>query len=199
MKLVLSPHPDDAEYSVSGTIWKNTDAWHVVTLSSGGDNDATTSHERLDESHKFWANFSHVKHTGLNTKTIDEQRDYELVALIDGLLDETVDEIYVPPLDDNHFEHRKVSEAARAATRGLPITLIEYYTPSTRSTWAPNMFSDITEFLYEKDHLLHDCFQTQEGRFYFSEKNIEIFHEDYFCRLRGLDTVEKFRIEYMFT
>lgn len=199
MRLVLSPHPDDAEYSVAGTIWKNQEEWHVVTLSSGGDNDATTSHDRLDESHKFWANFKNVKHTGLNTKTIDEQRDYELVALIDGLLDATVDQIYVPPLDDNHFEHRKVSEAARAATRGLPVTLIEYYTPSTRSTWVPNMFSDIEEFLYEKDCLLHDCFQTQEGRFYFSEKNIEIFHEDYFCRLRGLDTVEKFRVEYMFT
>lgn len=202
MKLVLSPHPDDAEYSISGTVWrKYNEAWRIVTLSSGGDNDATTSHERLDESHKFWANFPNVKHTGLNSKTIDEQKDYELVALIDGLLKEyeSIKEIYVPPLDDNHFEHRKVSEAARAATRGLPITLIEYYTPSTRSTWVPNMFSDILNFSYEKDRLLHDCFQTQEGRFYFSEKNIEIFHEDYFCRLRGLDRVEKFRIEYMFT
>lgn len=197
MKLVLSPHPDDAEYSVSGTIWKSTDDWHVATLSSGGDNDATTSRDRVDESHQFWSNFKNVKHTGHTVRTIDDQRDYELVAMIDEML-EGVSEIYVPPLDDNHFEHRKISEAARAATRGWPITLIEYYTPSTRSTWVPNMFSDIEGFLYEKDCLLKECFKSQQKRFYFSEKNIEIFHEDYFCRLRGLDTVEKFRVEYMF-
>lgn len=200
MKLVLSPHPDDAEYSVSGTIWKSEEDWHVATLSSGGDNDATTSSDRLDESHEFWAHFKNVRHTTHCPRTIDDQRDYELVAMIDKLLTiGHVDEIYVPPLDDNHFEHRKISEAARAATRGLPITLIEYYTPSTRSTWVPNMFSDIEGFLYEKDSLLNKCFGSQQERFYFSEKNIEIFHEDYFCRLRGLDTVEKFRVEYMFT
>jgi LmbE family N-acetylglucosaminyl deacetylase len=197
MNLVLSPHPDDAEYSVSGTIFKSNDFWKIVTLSSGGDNDETTSHSRLEECESFWADKGNVCHIGRNSKTIDEYREYELVAIIDDLLD-NVDTIYVPPLEDNHFEHRRVSKAARAATRGKSITLIEYYTPSTRSTWVPNLFVDIDDYMYEKDFALHQHFKSQDDRFYFSEKNIEIFHEDYFCRLRGLDKVEKFRVEYQF-
>lgn len=197
MNLVLSPHPDDAEYSVSGTILKSNDYWKVVTLSSGGDNDDTTSHSRLDESEEFWSDMGNVCHIGMNSKTIDQYRDYELVAIIDDLLD-NVDTIYVPPLEDNHFEHRRISEAARTTTRGKPITLIEYYTPSTRSTWVPNLFVDIDEYMYEKDYNLHLYFRSQNDRFYFREENIEIFHEDYFCRLRGLDKVEKFRVEYQF-
>ena len=197
MNLVLSPHPDDAEYSVSGTIFKSIDFWKIVTLSSGGDNDETTSHSRLEECESFWADKGNVCHIGRNSKTIDEYREYELVAIIDDLLD-NVDTIYVPPLEDNHFEHRRVSKAARAATRGKSITLIEYYTPSTRSTWVPNLFVDIDDYMYEKDFALHQHFKSQDDRFYFSEKNIEIFHEDYFCRLRGLDKVEKFRVEYQF-
>ena len=197
MNLVLSPHPDDAEYSVSGTIFKSNDFWKIVTLSSGGDNDETTSHSRLEECESFWADRGNVCHVGRNSKTIDEYREYELVAIIDDLLD-NVDTIYVPPLEDNHFEHRRVSKAARAATRGKSITLIEYYTPSTRSTWVPNLFVDIDDYMYEKDFALHQHFKSQDDRFYFSEKNIEIFHEDYFCRLRGLDKVEKFRVEYQF-
>lgn len=197
MNLVLSPHPDDAEYSLSGTVFKSNNYWKIVTMSSGGDNDETTSHSRLNESEAFWSDMGNVCHIGMNSKTIDEYRDYELVAIIDDLLD-NVDTIYVPPLEDNHFEHRRVSEAARAATRGKPITLIEYYTPSTRSTWVPNLFVDIDEYMYEKDYALHQYFQSQNDRFYFREENIEIFHEDYFCRLRGLDKVEKFRVEYQF-
>ena len=199
MNLVISPHPDDAEYSMSGTIFKNKDQKYVVvTMSSGGDNDDTTSNIRLAESEKFWSKFPNVEHVGYNSKTIYDRPDWEIVGMLDQLVG-GVDSLYIPPLDDNHFEHRKISECARAATRGKPIDIIEYYTPSTRSTWVANMFVDIEEYMYEKDYRLHECFPSQDGRFYFTEENIEIFHEDYFCRLRGLNKVEKFRVECKFS
>jgi LmbE family N-acetylglucosaminyl deacetylase len=196
MNLVLSPHPDDAEYSVSGTILKSTDEWKIATLSAGGDNDDTAGSSRLVESESFWSLYP-VEHVGIDYKTIDEMRDHELVSLIDDLV-KGVDTIYVPPLEDNHFEHRKISGAARAATRGKAITLIEYHTPSTKSVWNPNLFVDVTDYYEIKRKRIYECFESQRNRFYFSEKNIEIFHEDYFCRLRGLDKVEKFRVEYQF-
>tara|TARA_R110000868_G_scaffold30953_3_gene113865 strand:+ start:11644 stop:12240 length:597 start_codon:yes stop_codon:yes gene_type:complete len=197
MNLVLSPHPDDAEYSISGKILSDWFVnWTVVTISCGGDNDSTTGLARCEESDRFWSQFPNVKHIALQVYSIDNMPEWELVAKIDELIPD-YDTIYVPPLDDNHFEHRKVSKAARASARGKKISLIEYYTPSTRSTWVPNMFADIEDYYQRKTELLK-TFESQSDRFYFSDKNVEIFHEDYFCRLRGLDKVEKFRVEYMF-
>lgn len=198
MKLVLSPHPDDAEYSMTGTILKNEDIqYFVVTLSGGGDNDETTGNDRLKEAEEFWLQFKNVKHTGLDKETIASIPEWQIVGELDTIMP-MFDTVYVPPMDDNHFEHRKISEAARAATRGKAISLIEYYTPSTRSTWNANMFVDISDYLNTKINHLQK-FKSQLERFYFLEKNVDIFHEDYFCRLRGLDKVEKFRVEYQFS
>ena len=198
MKLILSPHPDDAEYSMSGTILKYTDTtWFVNTLSGGGDNDTTSGASRIDESKAFWSSFSNVTHIGLNDATISETPEWKLVGDFDQFIP-MFDTVYVPPEDDNHFEHRKINAAARAALRGKPITLIEYYTPSTRHTWQPNLFVDVTEQLDEKFTRMK-TFESQSDRFYFDDKNLDIFHEDYFCRLRGLCKVEKFKVEYMFS
>jgi LmbE family N-acetylglucosaminyl deacetylase len=199
--LIVSPHPDDAEYSMSGTVLlqQATDNFSVFTLSSGGDNDDTTGIERFFESISFWKKFSYVNHMvpfNSSEKSISDMTEWQLVSQFDSLVKD-FDTVYVPPLEDNHFEHRKVSEAMRAAVRGKAITLIEYYTPSTRHTWQPNMFVDITKKLDTKIELMQ-LFSSQLDRFYFSNQNIDIFHEDYFCRLRGLDKVEKFKIVHRF-
>lgn len=200
MKLVLSPHPDDAEYSVAATILKNPQTEYVVYVCSiGGDNDDTTSINRMDESHAFWNHFPNVRFVGHVGQTIANFKDWEIVQQIDELLKlyPEVDTVYVPPLEDNHFEHRKVSESARASLRGKNISLIEYHTPSTRSTWNANHFVDVTDF-YEKKVEYLQKFKSQLHRNYFNEYNLSIFHEDYFCRLRGMQKVEKFKIEFKF-
>jgi len=199
--LIVSPHPDDAEYSMSGTVLMHQahDYYTVFTLSAGGDNDDTTGSERFSESISFWERFSYVNHmvpANSSQKSISDMTEWQLVCQFDSLVKD-FDIVYVPPLEDNHFEHRKVSEAMRAAVRGKAITLIEYYTPSTRHTWQPNMFVDITKKLDTKIELMQ-LFSSQLDRFYFSNQNLDIFHEDYFCRLRGLEKVEKFRIVHKF-
>ena len=198
--LIVSPQPDDAEYSMSGTVLTRQaeEQFTVLTLSSGGDNDGTTGDERWLESKSFWERFSYVDHiiTASRKSSISDRTDWEIVGHFDLIISE-YDTVYVPPLEDNHFEHRKVNEAMRAAVRGKAITLIEYYTPSTRHTWQPNMFVDITKKLDTKIELMQ-LFSSQLDRFYFSSQNLDIFHEDYFCRLRGLDKVEKFKIVHKF-
>ena len=40
--LCLSPHPDDAEYSISGTVMKYSDTiFDILTMSVGGDFEGT--------------------------------------------------------------------------------------------------------------------------------------------------------------
>ena len=48
--LCLSPHPDDVEYSMGGTVIKHTDThFDILCLTQGGDCDETTSSSRLKE------------------------------------------------------------------------------------------------------------------------------------------------------
>ena len=201
MKLILSPHPDDAEYSMSATVMKNPETEYVVfLLSDGGDNDPTTSFLRREEAENFWKKIPNVKFISCySNNTICNMKDWELVGIVDDLLKKySFDTIYVPPLDDNHFEHRKISECARASLRGKKISLIEYCTPSTRSTWNANHFVDVSKLYKRKLQFLKE-FKSQLDRPYFQDYNLSIFHEDYFCRLRGVERVEKFKIEFDFS
>lgn len=201
MNLIISPHPDDAEYSVSGTILKNKDQFYdIAILSTGGDNDPSKiSCNRIEECLNFWKavdNVNIIEPT--NETTIDELRDWELVAIVDRLLkSKTYDAIYTTSTEDNHFEHRKISHAVRASLRGMPISLIEYHSPSVHHTWSPNLFVDIADVYQEKKDRLYE-FQSQIHRTYFQERSMDIFHDDYFCKLKGFDKVEKFKIIYQF-
>jgi LmbE family N-acetylglucosaminyl deacetylase len=201
MNLIISPHPDDAEYSVSGTVLKNkNEQYDIFIFSTGGDNDPTKyTHNRINECLEFWKGIPNVKILAFQSKdSIDEKRDWEIVAVLDELLkSKKYNTVYTTPLEDNHFEHRKISEAARAALRGNAISLIEYHTPSVHHTWSPNLFVDINNFYAEKKQRLK-TFQSQIKQNYFAEHSIDIFHDDYFCKLRSVDKVEKFKIIYKF-
>ena len=59
--LCLSPHPDDVEYSMSGTIIKYEDThFDIVTLTNGGDFDKTNIHPRTNEVVEFWKGIDNV-------------------------------------------------------------------------------------------------------------------------------------------
>ena len=53
--LCLSPHPDDVEYSMAGTIIKHTGTtFDILCLTQGGDCDDTTGENRLKEVENSW-------------------------------------------------------------------------------------------------------------------------------------------------
>ena len=61
--LCISPHPDDVEYSMLGTILKYTDTeFHLFQMSQGGDCDPSTNETRLLGVQHVWktANTSNI-------------------------------------------------------------------------------------------------------------------------------------------
>ena len=60
--LCLSPHPDDVEYGMLGTICKYKDTqFDVVVLSQGGDFDESTLKSRQLECQSVWKNIDNLK------------------------------------------------------------------------------------------------------------------------------------------
>ena len=215
--LCLSPHPDDIEYGMLGTIMKYKDTkFDIVVLSQGGDFDKSTAKERQNECRKVWENIDNIEgHFIEDSKFIKDKDEDEWVNLLETKFDiSKYDCIISPSSDDSHFEHKIVSDFTYALVRRSKCGIIQYKSPSTLDTWIPNLFVDLS-VLANRDkedghshdtHLLFSAFlwyvkinklklfESQQDKSYFSEQSLKSFHSNYQCSNREMSHVESFKI-----
>ena len=205
--LCLSPHPDDVEYSMLGTIVKHQDTtFDVLCLSCGGAKgfDDTNKLNRREEVLNVW---SSLKHNNYNNVTLsfaecDYLEDKTEPGWINYIENEFInkqkyDAIFIPPEKDSMYEHRFVNKFGSALIRKDAISLIEYHTVSTLNCWKPNVFIDIDE-VYESKLSALNKFVSQIDKSYFTEDTLDSFHSNFQCRKRGVKVVEQFKILEMF-
>lgn len=206
--LCLSPHPDDVEYSMSGTVYKHWGTqFDVVILTEGTSSDPTTNENRINEVKKFWNTLDspNVAIYNLNVKAID---NYNFDNLLDsGWIDliekqfinkNKYDAIIGTSSEDSHYEHVITNRIMDSLSRSQPISILEYKSPSTLHSWIPNLFVDIVHFVPLKTKILRDSFTSQIDAIYFSEQTIKLFHQDYGNQKRGIPFVEQFKIKTLF-
>ena len=215
--LCLSPHPDDVEYGMLGTIMKYKDTkFDIVVLSQGGDFDKSTATERQDECKNVWNNIDNINgHFIEDTKFIKDKDEDEWVNLLETKFDiSEYDCIVSTSPSDSHFEHKIVSNFTYALIRRTKCGLIQYKSPSTLGDWIPNLFVDIMVQVKRKQDDGHSMdtdvmfsaflwyiklnrlalFESQKDKSYFSEESIKSFHSNYQCSTRGMTSVESFKI-----
>lgn len=199
--LCLSPHPDDVEYSMMGTIKKYRDTvFDIICLSQGGDYDNTTGESRHNEVVDVWGedlsknvNLIFSKYKYLKEKGQDGWVNY----IETQILNSEHDCLFVPTFEDSHFEHKFVNELAYPLARMCDLSIIEYQTPSTLDSWTPNIFVDITEQFEQKyEQLLK--FQSQSTKWYFEKDLLKSFHSNYQSYKKGKKYVEKFKVKQMY-
>ena len=214
--LCLSPHPDDVEYGMLGTICKYKDTqFDIAVLSQGGDFDESTAEERQNECRKVWENIDNIEgHFIKDSKFIKDKDEDEWVNLLENKFDiSSYDCIITTSPSDSHFEHRMVSDFTYALVRSK-CGIIQYKSPSTLDTWIPNLFVDLS-VLANRDkedghsngtHVLFSAFlwyvkinklklfESQKGKSYFEDEAIKSFHSNYQCSTRGMTSVESFKI-----
>ena len=194
--LCISPHPDDTEYSMMGTILKYSDTMFTcLQLCQGGDLDETTGKNRLFEVENVWeeAECSNVNLLFTEVKYMRDMREDEWINFIERKLSPSLDAIVLPNEHDSHFEHRLVAGFGKALIRSSPITLIQYKSPSTDQTWVPNLFVDIEEEYDIKLEALKK-FESQQHRYYFREDVIRSFHSDCQSAKKGKHYIEQFKV-----
>ena len=196
--LCISPHPDDIEYSMFGTIDKYKDTkFTILLLVQGGDCDDTTSEARLDEVINLWDKSGCLNVGIMSTphKYMKELTEDKWINHIETeyLNRKKYDCILLPNGHDSHFEHRFVNGFGNALIRTSKISTIEYYTASTQDTWDPNFYVDVSDSINRKKQVLKH-FESQQDRYYFKEEIIESFHSDFQCAKKGMNFVEKFKI-----
>ena len=197
--LCLSPHPDDVEYSMLGTIMKHPDTqFELLQLAQGGDCDPTTNSFRLEEVKNVWEK-SKCKNININFtehKFIRELAEDKWINKIENYL-ENINAIFLPNECDSHFEHRFISRFGPALIRNKNISLIQYYTPSTQDEWNPNLYIDIKNIYDLKIDALNE-FKSQSHRYYFRKDVLRAFHSDFQCSKKGVHYIEKYKILNLF-
>ena len=215
--LCLSPHPDDVEYGMLGTICKYKDTkFDIVVLSQGGDFDESTAKERQDECKKVWEHIDNINGCFIkDSKFIKDKDEDEWVNILENKFDiSSYDCIITTSPTDSHFEHRIVSDLTYPLVRRNKCGIIQYKSPSTLDTWITNFFVDIGVFANRAEDDGHSndtqllfmagiwyiklnklkLFESQQGKSYFSEESLKSFHSNYQCSNRDMQHVESFKI-----
>jgi LmbE family N-acetylglucosaminyl deacetylase len=199
--LCISPHPDDVEYSMLGSIIKYTDTqFHLFQVSQGGDCDESTGHHRLEEVSNVWktAGVNNIKFQFTPHKFVKELEEEHWINLIEQYINKyNFDAIFLPNEADSHFEHRFISGFGPALIRNKKISLIQYYTPSTQDAWNPNLYIDI-ESEYNLKLKSLNMFKSQNQRYYFREDVLRAFHSDFQCSKKGVHHIEKYKVLNLF-
>ena len=200
--ICISPHPDDVEYSMAGTILKYTDThFDILCLTQGGDCDLTTGIGRIAEVKNVWkrSNINNFSLYFTNNKLLKELGEDEWINYIEvNFIDKfNYDCIMTPSQFDSHFEHKIVCNLGYALTRIRPISLIEYYSPSTLETWIPNVFINIDNVYETKINMLME-FKSQINKTYFSIKTLDEFHTNFRCSKRKIGKIEQFKFKQIF-
>ena len=200
--LCLSPHPDDVEYSMLGTILKHTDTqFYLLQLAQGGDCDETTGESRLDEVRNVWkaAGCNNLNIINTPHKYIKELTEDKWIHLIEEYLLQfgPFDAIFLPNETDSHFEHRFISGFGTALIRNNNVSLIQYYTPSTQDNWSPNFYVEIEDF-YDKKLASLQEFTSQRHIYYFRQDVLRAFHSDFQCAKKAIHYIEKYKIINLF-
>ena len=205
--LCLSPHPDDVEIGMMGTIFRYDETtFDILCLTKGGAKgyDETNELDRRKEVDNVW-NFwkpGVADHVQVHHSKYDYFEDCTEPGWINYIENEFVkknnyDGICIPTKEDSMFEHRFVNKFGSALCRFSPISLIEYHTFSSLNSWQPNLFVDIESVYHEKLKLLGQ-FKSQSHKSYFKKKSLDAFHSNFQCNKKGKGMVEQFKIIELF-
>jgi LmbE family N-acetylglucosaminyl deacetylase len=198
--LCLSPHPDDIELSMSGTILNHPGTnFDILTCSYGTKSDKSSSKKRFKEIEDFWERSSctNVRLFFLSLYLTDYTED-KLISLIEkqGYYKEP-EAILIPSNKDTHFEHLLVNRIGLSLGRSKLIDIIEYKSLSTLPEWTPNLFIDISVKNQFKINLLQTI-KSQNTKPYFDKETLEAFHSDMQSTKKGISKVEQFKIIYKY-
>ena len=205
--LCLSPHPDDVEIGMMGTIFTYRGTkFDILCMTKGGAKgyDNTNELDRRKEVDNVW-NFwkpGVTDHVQVHHSKYDYFEDSTEPGWINYIENEFIkkydyDGLFIPTKEDSMFEHRFVNGFGAALCRFSPISIIEYHTFSSLNSWQPNLFVDIQSIYHEKCNSLQE-FKSQSHKSYFKRKSLDAFHNNFQCNKKCKGMVEQFKIIELF-
>jgi LmbE family N-acetylglucosaminyl deacetylase len=188
----LSPHPDDIEISMAGMMLRCSDTQFTsIVCSIGSKGNPTSSHNRFKECENFWRGVNNVDLRLLGIYIAD-QPIREWITVIESTFGDNFQGVLIPTSTDSHQEHLIINKVGLALARARKISVIEYRSPSTMSSWYPNLFVDIKET--EEDKILRMKTIVSQNKKYTNEKYLKASHIHLPSFKKDYHPVEQFKI-----
>jgi len=199
--LAIGAHPDDIEFSCFGFLLKQQKKGsniHVFIASPDSRSDGSQDKERMQESIN---SFSLIPNCILKFRHTNKilVEDYEELSdqIRNIVLENNIDLVLIHSAkDETHQEHRLLHDITMSALRRLPISIIEYRSPSIYNGFKSNYIVDIdNEYDIKMDAVRKHI--TQLKMPYMFTDSLKIFNQPWTAKLHGISYAEEFNIVKM--
>ena len=197
--LAIGSHPDDIEYSCSGTLLKlqeeNNSIIKCFIMSCGSKGDPSSNIKRINESKNALKEIGYTNnHIFLNrpypcNPEINKESDF----LRNIILEFKPNIIFTHSALDTHQEHIMTNQITITAARRLKLSLLEYPIYSATPSYKPNVFSDITNYFSRKLEILSKH-ESQSTKSYMQKDFLKVFNKSAYAMLHLCEYVETFSI-----
>lgn len=165
--VAVGAHPDDIELGCGGSLskWAREGASiHILVISAGADGGDAVA--RADEAAAA-ARLLGATITQMSLPSASLGQDFRslLMAIETAIDDFDADLVLAHSPNDQHQDHRAVSEAAASAVRNFSASLLRYSHAICARGFEPDFYVDIRDDLSSKVALVA-CHETQAHRFY---------------------------------
>jgi LmbE family N-acetylglucosaminyl deacetylase len=169
--LIVSAHPDDAEFGCYGTLLKHFNSSDTITylvLTLGGD----SGNPQVRREEQLSTSLGIVHFGALKSAFLDNNSGREAISLIEKTIDlASPDIIYTHSSNDRHQDHRAVNRATLSACRFFKGQLYFYEGFSSLKRFRPNKFVDISDYFDQKLWVMRK-FKSQASKFYMNPELI---------------------------
>ena len=179
--LLFSPHPDDAEFVLGGTILKHCSLYpvEIVVMTDGGAAANGSREQRRLECEKISSMYPHVHYTYMNFRDmeIESSCQEQQIAIVQMIRKKQPSIVVIPSQFDVHPDHIEASKLVERCVEiagstkfseeaGLPYNckyVVSYRFPGkTRLTFdtTPKIYIDVSE-VYDEKKVMLQAFESQ--------------------------------------
>jgi LmbE family N-acetylglucosaminyl deacetylase len=195
--LCLSPHFNDVEFGMGGTILKYQNTLFTnVLFSTGSINDPVSDKHRWEECENYWKGIPNID-LHFAAPLLRMYSEEEWIILLEKQFNlKQYDALFLPSEKDTHYEHRAVHYIGMAMTRSTAVSIIEYRTPSALDEWVPNFYVDVQSTVKEKLKRMKS-FRSQQ-KLYFQPTYTTAVHGHLPSIKKGIPVTEQFKAIVMY-
>ena len=169
--IVLTPHPDDAEYGCWAWAHAAVRRAHRVTILLMCDPGEERVLESVAAATGIGARITAFTHFTDGTLTSDPV----VITALDAVVAQAVHPILLSPHpEDSHQDHRATAGIARSVARHGTADVAYYGTPTTGQDFHPSLYLPLTDADVAARRTALDCHASQRGKDYLTDERLAL-------------------------
>lgn len=194
--LAVGAHSDDIDLAAFGFLLKQSKLGSkvYVLIISPSSMDPENLLKRKKESEESFSLIENCEVILLEKNEIYEKDYAEISDIVRKIIiEKNIDLMIIHSENDTHQEHRLCSQICITAARRVPVSIFEFFSPSSTNSFYENLIINISNEYSTKIEAI-GRHKTQLDKIFMSEEYLRYANQIPEAKLLGFDYAEKFRI-----